>query len=62
LDSIFTLNEIGAYIWSLLNGDLDVGNLINAIRDEYDVEKDTATQDVTELLQAMEQMGLIRRV
>ncbi len=59
LDSIFTLNDVGYRIWSLLDGQTNVARIVETIRNEYDVAEETATQDVTELLSTMAKVGLV---
>jgi hypothetical protein len=59
LDSIFTLNEIGVRVWTMLDGKSDVANIVKAITEEYDVTEDTASQDVSELLQSLAEAGLV---
>jgi methyltransferase-like protein len=46
MDSVFTLNETGAFIWELIDGKKSVEDLIEAVIKEYDVDSITATTDV----------------
>ncbi len=62
LDSIFTLNEVGLSIWTLLDGRADVAQIAKAISEEYDVPEAEAAQDVTELLASMAEVGLVAAV
>lgn len=59
LSAIYTLNEVGARIWQLIEHGQPVGQIVEAIATEYDVTVDEATQDVLELLASMEAAGLI---
>ena len=57
LEGIFTLNEVGAMIWRLIDGQKTGRQLAEAVKDEYDVE---AEDDVVDFLQSLEDAGLIR--
>jgi methyltransferase-like protein len=46
MDSVYTLNETGAFIWELIDGKKSVEDLIEAVIKEYDVDSITATTDV----------------
>jgi hypothetical protein len=48
MDSVYTLNETGAFIWDLLNGSRSVEEIINELTTEYDIDIETATADVFE--------------
>jgi methyltransferase-like protein len=46
MDSVYTLNETGAFIWELIDGKKSVEDLIEAVIKEYNVDSITATTDV----------------
>jgi hypothetical protein len=60
LEGVFTLNEVGAMIWRLIDGQTTVRQLMEAVRDEYDVEATEAEKDVADFLRSLEDAGLIR--
>lgn len=60
LDSIYTLNEIGATIWQLIDGRTDTHQIIEAISREYDVTGEEATKDVIDFLERLEGASLIQ--
>lgn len=62
LDAIFTLNEVGVRVWQLLDGKIDVNQIVDIVAAEYDAPLETVRQDVTELLGNMAEAGLIRPV
>jgi hypothetical protein len=62
LNSIYTLNEVGARIWQLIDGRMSVNQIASAISAEYDVAAAEAATDVLELLDSMAEAGLIRLV
>ncbi len=62
LNSIYTLNEVGALIWQMIDERTRVNQIVEAVSTEYDVIRDEAAQDVIELLDSMTAEGLIRPV
>ena len=59
LEGVFTLNEVGAVIWRLMDGQKTVRQLMEAVRDEYEVEAEVAEKDVADFLRSLEDAGLI---
>jgi hypothetical protein len=60
LEGVFTLNEVGAMIWRLIDGRTTALELAEAVRNEYDVEAAEAEKDVVDFLRSLEDAGLIR--
>ena len=60
LEGVFTLNELGTMIWELINGQTTARELIEAVRNEYDVGAAEAEKDVAGFLRSLEEAGLIR--
>jgi len=58
LDAVYTLNEVGSFIWYLLDGRRSAQAIADAVCAEYDVTADEAARDVDELLTALEARGL----
>ncbi len=38
VDSIYTLNEVGKFIWERIDGERTVRDIIDAVKDEYEGE------------------------
>ena len=55
----YGLNEVGTRIWKLIQGPKRVGDLRDAILEEYEVEPDRCEADIMALLQALLDNGLI---
>jgi len=53
MDSVYTLNETGAFIWEQIDGKKSVEEIIDAMTEEYEIDKDTATADVLEFISKM---------
>jgi hypothetical protein len=47
-------------IWQLINGQTTARELVEAVRNEYDVEAAEAEKDVVDFLRSLEDAGLIR--
>ncbi len=56
LNCMFTLNEVGTFLWQNLNVDSTYEHLLEAMVVEFDVSPDTAAQDLKEFLGQLEAM------
>jgi hypothetical protein len=59
MNSVYTLNETGAFIWELIDGEKNVGDLIELLITEYDINKETATKDVFSFIDEMRKYLII---
>lgn len=55
----YSLNEVGAYIWSLIQEPRTVNEIQDAILEEYEVEPDRCERDILTLLEQLAGAGLI---
>ena len=46
MDSIYTMNEVGAFIWENINGQRTVNDIVNEVLSEFEVSPDEAKNDV----------------
>jgi hypothetical protein len=60
LEGVYTLNDLGATIWQLINGQTTARELAEAVKNEYDVGAEEAEKDVVDFLRSLEDAGLIR--
>jgi hypothetical protein len=60
LESIYTLNEVGAFIWELINGKRQVKEIKEIIVDEFEVSEEEAEKDLIEFLLKLEKMGGVK--
>lgn len=56
---VITLNEVGAFIWKILEKGADKEDIVNKMLEEYDVEKAVVEQDVDEYIDRLKGAGLI---
>lgn len=62
LDSIYTLDEVGACIWALLEADRSLEEVCELVLAEYDVERSVLTADLIEFVGQLESLGAVHRV
>ncbi|OFV80393.1 MAG: hypothetical protein A2Y78_04720 [Acidobacteria bacterium RBG_13_68_16] len=60
LDSIYTLNDVGATIWALIDGTTTVEQIVSTVTRGFEVEFDQAKADVLEFVISLAEAGLIR--
>ena len=60
MNSVYTLNESGAFIWELIDGKKSIEDLIDAVTEEYDTDEATATSDVLSFIADMNKYLIIR--
>jgi len=61
LESIFVLSPVAARIWSLLDRAVSADQIIDAICTEFEVDRETASTDVNELLASLEVASLVNK-
>ncbi len=58
---LFSLNEVGAFIWELIDGQRNLSEILNAILEEHEVAEETARADLLNLIAELEKLGAISR-
>jgi hypothetical protein len=53
MNSMYTLNETGAFIWEHIDGNNSVEDIINELIKEYEVDRTTASADVFTFIENM---------
>jgi hypothetical protein len=53
MNSVFTLNETGAYIWEHIDGVRKVEDIIMALTSEYEIDYEIASEDVFAFIDEM---------
>jgi hypothetical protein len=61
MDCIFTMNEVGAFIWENLDGQATVADLQAAVVEQYEVDPEAAAADLLEFVRELESAGAVRR-
>lgn len=58
-NGLFVLNELASFIWDLLPGAENSEDILNAVLEEYEVEKEAAEKDIEEFLLKLQEMEII---
>jgi len=53
MNSVYTLNETGAFIWEQINGKRSVEEIISELINEYDIDEQNAESDVFNFIENM---------
>jgi hypothetical protein len=59
LDSIFNLNRVAAFIWEKLDGQRTTGQLVDAVVERFEVDRQRAEADTLELLETLQEIRAI---
>jgi hypothetical protein len=59
LDSIFNLNRVAAFVWERLDGKRTAGELVDAVVERFDVDRERAEADTLELLETLQEIRAI---
>ena len=55
----FGLNDVGMVVWERLEREASHEQLVDAVVAEYDVDRETASADVTDLIDQLVDAGLV---
>ena len=58
-NGLITVNEVGAELWKMLQSDVTFEDLTQGILDIYDVDEETAKEDIREFLDTLEKGGVL---
>ncbi len=59
MNSVYTLNETGAFIWEHIDGEKSIEDIIYALTDEYDIDFTNAENDVLSFVENMNKYLII---
>ena len=60
-NGLITVNEVGAFLWNMLQEEVTVEDLVKGILEEYEVEEDVAKEDILEFLGKLENSGILKK-
>jgi hypothetical protein len=60
VESVYSLNEVAARIWELVDGDRSVEGIKDTLVAEFEVTAEEAENDLVELLMQLTEIGAIR--
>lgn len=59
LQCIYSLNEVGAFIWEHIDGKSTVAELVSVVRGEFDASPEQVESDVQQFLAQLESVGAV---
>lgn len=59
LESIYTLNEVGAFIWELIDGKRKVSEIKEIVIEEFNVDEKEAEKDLIEFISQLEEVKVV---
>jgi hypothetical protein len=60
LDAIYTFNEVGTFIWNLLDHSMTVSDIVQAVCESFDVTRDQSEADSLEFLRTLQGWGIVK--
>lgn len=60
-NGLITVNEVGAELWKMLQSDVTFEDLTKGILEIYDVDEETAKEDIREFLDTLEKGGVLEK-
>ncbi len=60
-NGLITVNEVGVFIWKMLQKDVTFDELVQGILREYDVEESVAREDIREFLDKLIAGGILKK-
>lgn len=58
-NGMINLNETGAFLWKLLENDVEPRFLLQELMKEYDVEEEQAKKDITDVINKLYNAGVL---
>lgn len=61
MNSVYTLNETAAFIWEHLDGKKSLREIVDYLIEEYDIDFDSASTDMSEFIDNMTKYLIINK-
>lgn len=58
-NGLITVNEVGAELWKMLQSEVTFNDLLKGILEIYDVDEETAKEDIQEFLATLIEGGIL---
>jgi hypothetical protein len=59
-EQYFGLNEVGTRVWAMLGSEHKFGEILDQLSNEYDVTREALLSDVSSVLDALHEEGLVK--
>ncbi len=56
----YTLNKPAIYVWQLLNSGINLGEIVQRVREEFEVDGETAEKNICDLIDELIREHLVR--
>ena len=56
-----TLNETGAFLWSLMERDTTISQMCARVIEEYDIDESTAKSDIENFIKKLDEASLLEK-
>lgn len=60
MNSVYTLNETGAFIWEQIDGKRTINEIVDLLTEEYETEKGIAEKDVMEFVENLDKYLIVK--
>lgn len=58
-NGLITVNEVGMFLWNLLQSEVTMEDLIRKTMEEYEVDRETVKGDIEEFLEKLKANGIL---
>ena len=58
-NGLITVNEVGVFLWNMLQEEVTMDDLVKAVLSEYEVEEAVARADIQEFLDKLTEAGVL---
>jgi len=58
-NGMITLNDSGVFLWKKLNNDVSIDELISAVLQEYEIDEETASNDIDEFIEKLKSANIL---
>jgi len=59
LEAIYTLNEVGTFIWEIIGRGASINQIIEVVSNEFEVTPEDAEKDVRQFMGLLEAAGIV---
>ncbi|HXK60752.1 MAG TPA: PqqD family protein [Acidobacteriota bacterium] len=59
MQNLFTLNEVGSYIWEQLSESTTADQIAERVANEFEIDRATALEDVEQFLKGLVEAGIV---
>lgn len=56
---MITTNEVGAFLWNLMQNEVELETLVKEVMNAFEIDETTARQDVVEFVEQVRQLGIL---